>query len=90
MLAGKLFPVPNRRYPRDGVEIFHAVNPTDHLVMVASDKNSSQGAGAFSHFIGAGTIPDDVAEVYGRISWRSRSQTSFECFEIAMDIAEEK
>src|SRR2546423_5416245 len=90
MFAVKLFAVPQCRDTRDRIESFHAVDSRDHLVVVAANKNSGQSARAFGHFIGTGAITDNVPQVHGCISRRSGGQTSFESFQIAVNVADEK
>src|SRR5579872_5463899 len=82
--------VPQRRDTCNWVEIFYRVDASDYLVMVAANKNSRQCARTFRHLIGAGAITDDVSEVDSCIGRRSRGQTSFQSFQIAVNVTEEK
>jgi hypothetical protein len=89
-LACKLFAIPDRGYTGDGIKAFYRIDSGNDFVMVAANKNSAQCAHAFRYFIGAGAVTDGVPEIHSFISWRSRRETSFESFQIAVNIAEEK
>ena len=90
MFTADLLAIPQRRYASYWIEIFHALDSRDYLVMVAANKNSGQRTRAFGDFIWTGAVANDVPEIYGCVRRRSRSQTSFESFQIAVNVAEEK
>jgi len=72
----------------NGIEILEVHEAADGFVVVATDESRPQGAGTFHHLVGTGAVADEIAQVHDDVVGGGRSQTSFQRFEIAMNIAD--
>ena len=73
-----------------GIEIIQLEQAGRGLVVIAADKNLSQLARALDHFVGRGSVADDVAQVGHEIVRRSCRQAGFQRFEVGVNVAKQQ
>src|SRR5580692_3522892 len=88
MLGSQLVARPERGGGGHGIEIFELDETGGGFVVIATDENVSQTAGALDNFVGAGAVADHVAEIGNLIERRSRGEAGFKSFEIGVNVAE--
>ena len=90
MIGCKLFAVPERGHSSNRVEGVNIFQACDHFVMIATDEHSSEFAYARSDFVWTRAVADDVPEIHDAIVGRSSGEARLQCFQVAMDVAEEE
>ena len=58
--------------------------------MIAAHENFAQFAGMLGHFVRAGAVAHDVAQVHYHVECWSAGQGCFEGFEISVNVAEQQ
>ena len=71
----------------DGVEVLRVHEATNGFVVIATHKQVAQRSGLRNDFIGACAVTNNIAQIHDNIVSGSGGQTSFESFEIGVNIA---
>ena len=90
MFGSELVARPDRGIGRQRIEIVQAEQTGSGLVVVSSDENFPQAAGSINYFVGGSAVTHYIAKVGDQIEGRRRCQRGFQCFEIGVNIAEQK
>ena len=73
-----------------GIEIVKVHDSGCGFVVIAAHENFSQLARAVGHFIRAGAVADDVAEIHDHVERRRGRESGVESFEIGVNVAEKQ
>jgi len=72
------------------IEALYVIDSGDRFVVVPAHEHLAQTADTRSDLVRAGAVPDYVAQVENPVVLGRRSQARFQCFEVAMYIAEQE
>ncbi len=73
-----------------GVEIFQVHDAGCGFVVIPADEDAAEFPGAFAHFIGAGAVTDDVAQIDDEIERRSGGEAGIESFQVGVDVTQQQ
>ena len=90
MLGSKLIAGPDGGSGGHGIEVIQLKQAGCGFVVIAADKNFSQGSRAIDDFVGRGSVADDVAEVGYEIEGRSSGQAGLQGFKVGMNVAKQQ
>ena len=88
IVMGQLFTSPERGCRGHGVEVVEFHDPGCGFVVIAADKGFAQFARALGHFVGAGAVAHDIAQVDDDVERWSRGQACVKSLEVSVDVAE--
>ena len=90
VIAGQLVAVPERGQAGYRIKTLDRINPSHYFVVVAADESSAKLPHARRDFIWTGVVSDDIAQVDHNVCrWRD-GQARLQCFQIAVDVTQEK
>src|SRR5260370_3926034 len=90
VIAGKLRTIPKGRHPSHRIKGLHIVQSGDDFVVIAPDERSPEFTRLGCDLVGAGAVADNVTQIHDGIMRRRSRQRSFQSFQVAMNVTDEK
>src|SRR5262249_4060724 len=90
MIPVEVLAIPQCSQTGHRIKSLERVQPSHYLVVVAANKGSSQLASSIGHFVWAGTVTDDIAQIDHGITGRSLPHAGFQRFQVTVNVTKQE